>query len=139
LGALCSFSPSQSRFAADRLSAPLTSKVEAVREQQISRLHHDTSQLSDHMARVQADLAKARAEAERAFAIAAAATERAARLARISHKTERIGAPNQRKWLCHNNFRRFDEEPRCRQSVAHSALILEWWKRGLWKLRSMAA
>src|SRR4051812_21900076 len=64
-------------FAADRISAPLTSKIEAAREQQISQLHQDTTKLSDHMAFVRAEMAKAKAEAERAYAIAAAATERA--------------------------------------------------------------
>lgn len=67
-------------FAADRISAPLTSKIEAARAQQISQLNQDTTRLSDHMAFVRAEMAKAKAEAERAYAIAAAATERAAQL-----------------------------------------------------------
>src|SRR5216117_4443025 len=37
-------------------------------------------------------------------------------LTRISHTTKRIGAPNQRKWLCSNNFRAIRGAPRCRQS-----------------------
>jgi uncharacterized protein YbjT (DUF2867 family) len=32
-------------------------------------------------------------------------------LARISHTTECIGAPNQRKLLCENDFQRFAERP----------------------------
>jgi hypothetical protein len=32
-------------------------------------------------------------------------------LARISHTTKRIGAPNQRKWLCGKTFERFAERP----------------------------
>jgi hypothetical protein len=32
-------------------------------------------------------------------------------LARISHTNRRIGAPNQRELLCHNDFRRFEESP----------------------------
>jgi hypothetical protein len=55
-------------------------------------------------------------------------------LARISHANQRIGAPNQRELLCRNDFRRFEGEPRCRQSVARKYLILEPWKVALWKL-----
>src|SRR2546421_668658 len=40
------------------------------------------------------------------------------RLARISHTTKCIGAPNQRKLLWHNDFRAIRGAPRCRQSVA---------------------
>jgi ABC-type transport system involved in cytochrome bd biosynthesis fused ATPase/permease subunit len=67
-------------FAADRISSPLTSRIDAARDQQISQLNHDTTRLSDHMAFVREEMAKAKADAERAYAIAAAATERAARL-----------------------------------------------------------
>jgi len=46
-------------------------------------------------------------------------------LARISQTNERIGAPNQRKLLCRNDFLMIRGEPRCRQSVAQNNLILE--------------
>jgi MFS family permease len=39
-------------------------------------------------------------------------------LARISHPTKCIGAPNRRKLLCSNDFRAIRGAPRCRQSVA---------------------
>ena len=42
----------------------------------------------------------------------------AAALARISHPTKCIGAPNRRKLLCSNDFRAIRGAPRCRQSVA---------------------
>ena len=60
-------------------------------------------------------------------------------LARISHNKRRIGAANQRKLLCCNDFRGIRREPRCRQSVARNALILEMSKIALWKPRLMAA
>ena len=41
-----------------------------------------------------------------------------ASLARISHPTKCIGAPNRRKLLCSNDFRAIRGAPRCRQSVA---------------------
>jgi ABC-type uncharacterized transport system permease subunit len=46
-------------------------------------------------------------------------------LARISHTNRRIGAPNQRKVLCRNDFTQIRGAPRCRQSVARNHLILE--------------
>src|SRR5207249_10019429 len=58
-------------------------------------------------------------------------------LARISHTNRRIGAPNQRKLLCRTDISSIRGEPRCRQSVAQNALILEPWKAGRWKRRSM--
>jgi hypothetical protein len=60
-------------------------------------------------------------------------------VARISHTKRRIGAANQRKLLCRNDFRGIRREPRCRQSVARNALILELSKIALWKPRLMAA
>src|ERR1700747_2751371 len=39
-------------------------------------------------------------------------------LARISHSKMRIGAPNQRKLLCENDFQTIRRAPRCQQSVA---------------------
>ena len=59
------------------------------------------------------------------------------RLARISHTNRRIGAPNQRKLLCRNDFTQIQGDPRCGQSVAQNGLILEPWQVGLWKRRSM--
>jgi hypothetical protein len=41
--------------------------------------------------------------------------------------------------LCSNNFRMIRGEPRCRQSVAQNALILESSKAALWKPDLMAA
>jgi hypothetical protein len=49
-------------------------------------------------------------------------------LARISQRKRRIGAPNQRKLLCRNDFALIRGTPRCRQSVAWNHLILEPWK-----------
>jgi SAM-dependent methyltransferase len=46
-------------------------------------------------------------------------------LARISHGIERIGAPNQRKLFCENDFLVIREEPRCRQSVPRIFLDLK--------------
>jgi transcriptional regulator with XRE-family HTH domain len=60
-------------------------------------------------------------------------------LACISQTKRRIQAANQRKLLCHNDFRAIRREPRCRQSVAQNALILELSKIALWKPRLMAA
>jgi hypothetical protein len=58
-------------------------------------------------------------------------------LARISHKDKRIGAENQRKLFCENDFSMIRRRPRCRQSVAQNGLILESLKGGLWTQRSM--
>jgi hypothetical protein len=58
-------------------------------------------------------------------------------LAGISQRIRRIGAPNQRKLLCENDFPMIRGAPRCRQSVARNDLILEASKVGLWKPRSM--
>ena len=58
-------------------------------------------------------------------------------LARISHGFKRIGASNQRKLLCRNDFCNDSRKPRCRRSVAQNGLILEWLSAGLWKPRSM--
>ena len=58
-------------------------------------------------------------------------------LARISHAIERIGASNQRKLLCRNDFCNDSRKPRCRRSVAQNSLILEWLRGALWKRRSM--
>jgi hypothetical protein len=41
-------------------------------------------------------------------------------LARISHSIGCIGATNQRKLLCHNDFQEIRGQPRCRQSVAQN-------------------
>jgi hypothetical protein len=43
-------------------------------------------------------------------------------LARISHIKKRIGAPNQRKLFCDNDFCPIRGTPRCRQSVTQSSL-----------------
>jgi two-component system NtrC family sensor kinase len=57
------------------------------------------------------------------------------RLARISHRVKRIGAPNQRKLFCENDFLMIRGEPRCRQSVSRIFLDLKpskaarWWRR----------
>jgi hypothetical protein len=59
------------------------------------------------------------------------------RLARISHRDKRIGAANQRKLFCENDFSMIRRKPRCRQSVAQNGLILESLKGGLWMQRSM--
>jgi DNA-binding MarR family transcriptional regulator len=56
-----------------------------------------------------------------------------AELARISHRVERIEAPNQRKFFCEKDFAMIRGAPRCRQSVAQNNLILEWWKAALWR------
>jgi hypothetical protein len=45
-------------------------------------------------------------------------------LARISHTDECIGAPNQRKLLCSNDFLPIRGASRCRQSVAQISLDL---------------
>src|SRR5712672_1405681 len=56
-------------------------------------------------------------------------------LARISHRIKRIGAPNQRKLFCENDFLMIRGEPRCRQSVSRIFLDLKpskaarWWRR----------
>jgi hypothetical protein len=50
---------------------------------------------------------------------------RSENLARISHGIERIGAPNQRKLFCENDFLVIREEPRCRQSVPRIFLDLK--------------
>ena len=47
----------------------------------------------------------------RRLRIAARATHWALYLAWISHATKRIGAPNQRKLFCENDFARFEERP----------------------------
>ena len=49
----------------------------------------------------------------------------AKRLARISHGFKRIGAPNQRKLFCENDFLVIRGEPRCRQSVPRICLDLK--------------
>jgi len=46
-------------------------------------------------------------------------------LARFSQDRGRIGAANQRKLLCHNDFCNDSRKPRCGQSVAQNCLILE--------------
>src|SRR6266436_2067316 len=46
-------------------------------------------------------------------------------LARISHGFKRIGAPNQRKLFCENDFLVIRGEPRCRQSVPRICLDLK--------------
>jgi hypothetical protein len=46
-------------------------------------------------------------------------------LARISHRVRRIGAPNQRKLFCENDFLMIRGEPRCRQSVSWICLDLK--------------
>src|ERR1039458_1155954 len=46
-------------------------------------------------------------------------------LARISHRVKRIGAPNQRKLFCENDFLMIRGEPGCRQSVARIFLDLK--------------
>src|SRR6266478_3524093 len=46
-------------------------------------------------------------------------------LARISHRVKRIGAPNQRKLFCENDFLMIRGEPRCRQSVSRIFLDLK--------------
>ncbi len=46
-------------------------------------------------------------------------------LARISHGFKRIGAPNQRKLFCENDFLVIRGEPRCRQSVPRIFLDLK--------------
>jgi NAD(P)-dependent dehydrogenase (short-subunit alcohol dehydrogenase family) len=43
--------------------------------------------------------------------IGRATASKLAQLARISHTTLCIGAPNQRKLLCENDFHRFAERP----------------------------
>ena len=60
-------------------------------------------------------------------------------LARISHTNRRIGATNQRKLLCSNDFLQISGERRCRQNVAQNHLILEALKAAVWKLPSMPA
>src|SRR5437899_11596890 len=60
-------------------------------------------------------------------------------LARISHTTKCIGAPNQRKLLCRNNLRLIQGAPRCRQSVAWICLDLHLLKDAKWWRRSTAA
>ena len=57
----------------------------------------------------------------------------ASSLARISHTNRRIGAPNQRKLLCCNDFTQVRGAPRCRQSVSRNRLILAPWKAAVWK------
>src|SRR5207237_9284259 len=47
------------------------------------------------------------------------------KLARISHGFKRIGAPNQRKLFCENDFLVIRGEPRCRQSVPRICLDLK--------------
>ena len=59
-------------------------------------------------------------------------------LARISHTTECIGAANQRKSLCCNDFSLIRGAPRCRQSVAQICLDLHLWKAARWWRRSTA-
>ena len=46
-------------------------------------------------------------------------------LARISHGFKRIGAPNQRKLFCENDFLVIRGEPRCRQSAPRICLDLK--------------
>ena len=47
--------------------------------------------------------------------------------------SRRIGAPNQRKSLCHSDFELIRKKPRCRQSVSQNNSILERLKAALWK------
>ena len=47
------------------------------------------------------------------------------KLARISHGFKRIGAPNQRKLFCENDFLVIRGEPRCKQSVSRICLDLK--------------
>jgi glutathione S-transferase len=53
------------------------------------------------------------------------ASGRARWLTRISHRVRRIGAPNQRKLFCENDFLMIRGEPRCRQSVSWICLDLK--------------
>lgn len=53
-------------------------------------------------------------------------------LTRISHAIKLIGASNQRKLLCPNDFCSASRKPQCRQSVAQNGLILASWKPALW-------
>src|SRR5882724_6078734 len=87
---------------------------------------------SQHDRRVERRI-KPDAVAERGPAIALRERNRA--LARISHRVKRIGAPNQRKLFCENDFLMIRGEPRCRQSVSRIFLDLKpskaarWWRR----------
>src|SRR5882672_3824291 len=60
---------------------------------------------------------------------------RAWHLARISHGVKRIGAPNQRKLFCENDFVMIRGEPRCRQSVSRIFLDLKPSKAARWSRR----
>src|ERR1039457_2860253 len=60
-------------------------------------------------------------------------------LARISHRVKRIGAPNQRKLFCENDFLMIRGEPRCRQSVSRIFLDLKPSKATRWSRRLTAA
>jgi hypothetical protein len=97
-------------------------------------LDHEES--SRYLERVQTALPSARAEAIRNAlrwqpggeigtikALSGAVYEDA--LARISHRIKRIGAPNQRKLFCENDFLMIRGEPRCRQSVSRICLDLK--------------
>src|SRR5216683_2945090 len=60
-------------------------------------------------------------------------------LARISHGFKRIGAPNQRKLFCENDFVMIRGEPRCRQSVSRIFLDLKPSKAARWSRRLTVA
>src|SRR5229473_1939141 len=62
-----------------------------------------------------------------------------ATLARISHRFKRIGAPNQRKLFCENDFVMIRGEPRCRQSVSRIFLDLKPSKGARWSRRLTVA
>jgi hypothetical protein len=51
--------------------------------------------------------------------------QRTTPLTRISHRVRRIGAPNQRKLFCENDFLMIRGKPRCRQSVPRIFLDLK--------------
>jgi hypothetical protein len=60
-------------------------------------------------------------------------------LARISHKKQRIGVPNQRKLFCDNDFFLTRGPPRCRQSVTQSSLDSHLSAAGkLWEVLTAA-
>src|SRR5260370_20254641 len=60
-------------------------------------------------------------------------------LARISHRVKRIGAPNQRKLFCENDFLMIRGAPRCRQSVSRIFLDLKPSKAARWSRRLTVA
>ena len=60
-------------------------------------------------------------------------------LARISQRVKRIGAPNQRKLFCENDFLMIRGEPRCKQSVSRIFLDLKPSKAARWSRRLTVA